>query len=66
MPATKIMIIRHAEKPTTTPPPPTNGVTINGGQDHDSLTRTGLAALSEKSLSNFFSVQSLCSLCLCG
>jgi hypothetical protein len=35
------MIIRHAEKPTTTPPPPTNGVTITGGQDHDSLIVRG-------------------------
>lgn len=41
MPATKIMIIRHAEKPTTTPPPPTNGVTITGTQDKDSLIPLG-------------------------
>ena len=41
MPATKIMIIRHAEKPTTTPPPPTNGVTITGTQDQDSLIPRG-------------------------
>ena len=41
MPATKIMIIRHAEKPTTTPPPPTNGVTITGTQDKDSLIPRG-------------------------
>ena len=39
--ATKIMIIRHAEKPTTTPPPPTNGVTITGQQDKDSLIPRG-------------------------
>ena len=41
MPATKIMIIRHAEKPTTTPPPPLNGVTITGAQDKDSLIVRG-------------------------
>ena len=41
MSATKIMIIRHAEKPTTTPPPPTNGVTITGAQDPDSLIVRG-------------------------
>lgn len=41
MSATKIMIIRHAEKPTTTPPPPTNGVDITGGQDPDSLIVRG-------------------------
>jgi hypothetical protein len=41
MSATKIMIIRHAEKPTTTPPPPTNGVTITGAQDKDSLIVRG-------------------------
>ena len=39
--ATKIMIIRHAEKPTTTPPPPTNGVTITGTPDKDSLIPVG-------------------------
>lgn len=39
--ATKIMIIRHAEKPTTTPPPATNGVTITGQQDPDSLIVRG-------------------------
>jgi hypothetical protein len=39
--ASKIMIIRHAEKPTTTPPPPTNGVTITGKQDPDSLIPQG-------------------------
>ena len=39
--ATKIMIIRHAEKPTTTPPPPLNGVTITGKQDKDSLIPRG-------------------------
>jgi hypothetical protein len=39
--ATKIMIIRHAEKPTTTPPPPTYGVTITGAQDPDSLIVQG-------------------------
>ena len=41
MPATKIMIIRHAEKPTTTPPPPLAGVTITGAQDNDSLIVRG-------------------------
>ena len=41
MSATKIMIIRHAEKPTTTPPPPTNGVTITGAPDKDSLIVRG-------------------------
>ena len=41
MSATKIMIIRHAEKPTTTPPPPTLGVTITGQQDKDSLIVRG-------------------------
>ena len=41
MSATKIMIIRHAEKPTTTPPPPTNGVTITGSPDKDSLIVLG-------------------------
>ena len=41
MSATKIMIIRHAEKPTTTPPPPTDGVTITGAQDKDSLIVRG-------------------------
>ena len=41
MSATKIMIIRHAEKPTTTPPPALNGVTITGAQDHDSLIVRG-------------------------
>jgi len=41
MSATKIMIIRHAEKPTTTPPPPTNGVTITGSPDKDSLIPQG-------------------------
>ncbi len=40
-PATKIMIIRHAEKPTTTPPPSTFGVTITGQQDKDSLIVRG-------------------------
>jgi hypothetical protein len=39
MSATKIMIIRHAEKPTTTPP--LNGVTITGEQDGDSLIVRG-------------------------
>ena len=39
MPATKIMIIRHAEKPTTTPL--ANGVTITGSQDKDSLIVLG-------------------------
>jgi hypothetical protein len=39
MPATKIMIIRHAEKPTTNPP--TNGVTISGTPDKDSLIPLG-------------------------
>lgn len=40
-PATKVMIIRHAEKPTTTPPPATNGVTITGQQNEDSLIVRG-------------------------
>lgn len=39
MSATKIMIIRHAEKPTTTPL--ANGVTITGSQDKDSLIVLG-------------------------
>jgi hypothetical protein len=39
--ATKIMIIRHAEKPTTTPPPALNGVTITGQQNADSLIVRG-------------------------
>ena len=38
-PATKIMIIRHAEKPTTTPP--VSGVDINGQQNEDSLIVRG-------------------------
>jgi hypothetical protein len=37
--ATKIMIIRHAEKPTQNPP--TNGVDINGDQNKDSLIPQG-------------------------
>ncbi|HEX7314372.1 MAG TPA: hypothetical protein VF297_10640 [Pyrinomonadaceae bacterium] len=37
--ATKIMIIRHAEKPTQNPP--TNGVDINGDQNPDSLIPQG-------------------------
>ena len=41
MPANKIMIIRHAEKPTTTPPPALNGVTITGAPDKDSLIVRG-------------------------
>jgi hypothetical protein len=41
MPATKIMIIRHAEKPTTTPPPALNGVTITGAQNSYSLIVRG-------------------------
>lgn len=41
MSAPKIMIIRHAEKPTTTPPPATNGVTITGSPDKDSLIVQG-------------------------
>ncbi|HKR23532.1 MAG TPA: hypothetical protein VJS17_13105 [Pyrinomonadaceae bacterium] len=39
MAATKIMIIRHAEKPTTTPP--AAGVTIAGDQNEDSLIVRG-------------------------
>jgi hypothetical protein len=37
--ATKIMIIRHAEKPPKTPPP--NGVDINGKKEADSLIVQG-------------------------
>ena len=37
--ATKIMIIRHAEKPPETPPP--NGVDINGKKESDSLIVQG-------------------------
>jgi hypothetical protein len=37
--ATKIMIIRHAEKPPANPPP--SGVDINGGVDKDSLIVQG-------------------------
>jgi hypothetical protein len=37
--ATKIMIIRHAEKPAQPPPP--NGVDINGDQNKDSLIVQG-------------------------
>ena len=40
-PATKIMIIRHAEKPYTTPPPATTGVTVLGQPDPDSLIVRG-------------------------
>src|SRR5215216_3114275 len=37
--ATKIMIIRHAEKPPTNPPP--NGIDIDGEQNSDSLIPQG-------------------------
>jgi hypothetical protein len=37
--ATKIMILRHAEKPPTTPPP--HGVDANGQHDKESLTARG-------------------------
>jgi len=37
--ATKIMIIRHAEKPTTNPP--TTGITLSGSPDSDSLIPQG-------------------------
>lgn len=39
MPAPKIMIIRHAEKPTTSPP--AAGVTVSGTPDPDSLIVRG-------------------------
>ena len=38
---TKIMIIRHAEKPLLTQTPPVNGVTPNGDIDQDSLIVQG-------------------------
>ena len=41
MPAPKIMIIRHAEKPTNTPAGQLFGVTFAGEQDHDSLIVQG-------------------------
>ena len=37
--ATKIMLIRHAEKPTSTPPP--YGVTLEGEREKESLTVRG-------------------------
>ncbi len=37
--ATKIMVIRHAEKPPTDPPP--YGITLEGTRENDSLTARG-------------------------
>jgi broad specificity phosphatase PhoE len=37
--ATKIMVIRHAEKPPTDPPP--YGITLEGAREKDSLTARG-------------------------